>query len=346
MALLHQSPQCATGLIAVGSGAGMRYFIDSSTIRHDASLLRYRLLGQSLLPHVHSTFTGEVGVDCSLRARIEYLSILTSNGRSTTTSAASAELKPVFEGTRLAEELTVACNVAIGSTAPPNSPTEIKPLPGVPAQIPSPTPSSAAVSKPKSSGTGFAISTEGIVITNHHVVGNCASVQGLVNDRLHDASVVAVDEANDLAAVRIASQRIPALTLATNQLELGSTITVLGYPLASVLGTDLKATTGIVSSLSGIRGERRNMQISAAVQPGNSGGPVLDDRGAVAGVVVAKLSSKFTAENVNFAIRGPLLRSFLEINNIDFLSSTLSRPLAISEIVKKAAPSTILIFCY
>lgn len=88
------------------------------------------------------------------------------------------------------------------------------------------------------------------------------------------------------------------------------------------------------------------MQISASVQPGNSGGPVLDEYGAVIGVVTSKLASRFNGENVNFAIRAPFLRSFLELNSIPFTAAKRTRAMAVSEIAKKAAPSTLLVLCY
>lgn len=346
IAALSFSTYSATGLIDVGVGGGMRYFIDSGTIKHDSPGLRYRLVGHGAFPGMQVSFTGEVGVNCELRTRIEYLSTTsTVDGRTTTTSASGPEPRPVYEGTRQAQELTVACNIANGSLGQPNVPSESKPLPP-PVQIAIPAPPKRVADKPKSSGTGFVISTDGTIATNFHVVEDCSAVKGFIDGRLHDSTVVATDEANDLALLRIASTRIPAISLAVGQPELGSAITILGYPLTGVLGTDLKATTGIISSLSGVRGERRNMQISAAVQPGNSGGPVLDDRGAIVGMVVAKLSGKFAAENVNFAIRGPLLRSFLEINGIEVVNSKQNRALSVSEIVKKAAPSTVLLYCF
>ena len=340
----------ATGLIDVGTSPGMRFFIESSSLKLDNPILRYRLVGQGTLPNVRHSFVAEVGVDCTARKRIEYVSVSTWDGRSTTTSASSSEMRAVYAGTRQADEVNVACNFVNEGSAKPEGQPEARPQDPGTAQMAIPAPSTRtpqpAAARPVSSGTGFAVAVDGIFITNFHVISDCNAVKGLVNSRLHEARIVASDEANDLAAIHIASATLPALPIASVQPDLGSPITVLGYPLSSVLGTDLKASTGIVSSLSGVRGERRNMQISAAVQPGNSGGPVLDDRGFVVGVVVAKLASRFAAENVNFAVRGPLIRSFLEINNIEPIAVKQHRQLSVAEVVKKAAPSTILLLCY
>lgn len=344
---LSSKIHAATPLVDVGISAGMHYFIDENSIRKDGALIRYRLLGQGTLPNMRLYFTGEIGVNCGLRSRIEYVVTVTNaDGNKTTTSAASAEMRSVYQGTRQAGELVVACQLANSEYINPNREAEKTPkvLTPAPAQITQPAPQ--IVAKPKSSGTGFVVSSNGTIVTNHHVISECDQIKVLVNRTLHDAVVIADDESSDLAAIRITTARLSALSLAPGQIELGASITVLGFPLTSVLGTDLKATTGIVSSLSGVRGERRNMQISAAVQPGNSGGPVLDDQGAIVGIVVAKLARRFTAENVNFAIRAPVLRSFLEINSIDIAVAKPIRTISVAEIIKKTAPSTLLLLCY
>lgn len=338
--------QAASGLFAVGSGGGQYHFINLATVRQDGKLVRYQLLGRGISPG-GVTYSAEVGADCVHRTRIEFLmTSVRADGQVATTTASSPDMFTVYKGTRQELELDVACRVANGENIPPNVQPEITPQPPapVPTQIPQPNPQ--MVARPKSSGTGFVVSPDGTIVTNHHVVSDCSSIRVLMNKTLHDAHLFASDKPNDLAVIRISAEGLPALSLAKNQIEVGASVTVLGYPLTSVLGTELKATTGIVSSLSGVRGERQNMQISASVQPGNSGGPVLDDRGAVVGVVVAKLASRFTAENVNFAVRMPLLRSFLEINGVDITTAKPGPAMSVAEIVKKAAPSTLLLFCY
>jgi S1-C subfamily serine protease len=103
----------------------------------------------------------------------------------------------------------------------------------------------------------------------------------------------------------------------------GTGLTVAGFPLPDLLG-GLNITRGAVASLKGIGGDGISMQISAPVQPGNSGGPVLNAAGQVVGVVVAKLDAARVAElhddvpqNVNFAIRGEIARLFLSQNGVE-----------------------------
>lgn len=212
-----------------------------------------------------------------------------------------------------------------------------------PTLVPVPRKASAAA---VSSGTGFVVSAGDIVITNEHVVSDCTRVVAIAGENEYESKLLATDESADLAALRLAGARLSPLPISVTADDLGAEIVVLGFPLTSVLGTDLRVTTGVISALSGILGERKLMQVSAAVQPGNSGGPVLDAWGGVSGVVVAKLGRRYSAENVNFAVRAPALRSFLELNGISYLGhkrSSLMRP---SEIARKSAGSVVLLKCY
>jgi S1-C subfamily serine protease len=164
------------------------------------------------------------------------------------------------------------------------------------------------------------------------------------------ARVIASDEGADLAVLKIESEELggsrPLLLSAERSETLGESIVALGFPLAGTLGQDVKVTNGIVSGQSGPSNDRRFMQISIPVQPGNSGGPVLDSFGRVVGVVAARLASKFGAENVNFAVRISALRSFLELNGIAYGSPAASRQIPITEVTRLSAPSVLLVGCY
>ena len=95
----------------------------------------------------------------------------------------------------------------------------------------------------------------------------------------------------------------------TTQSEAGETISVLGYPLTSTMGDEIKLTTGVISSKTGFQGDASLYQISAAVQPGNSGGPLFDNYGNIIGVVCSKHTG---AENVGYAIKASYLRNLVE----------------------------------
>src|SRR5712671_2972190 len=175
----------------------------------------------------------------------------------------------------------------------------------------------AAVANAASSGTGFAVGNGNSIITNFHVVDGCTSVS-IAN--VGSGQIKMVDQRNDIAAIQ--PERPISGTLrfrAVDPLKPGEEIIVIGFPLRGLLSSAPTITTGIVSSLAGLRDDRTQMQISAPVQPGNSGGPVLDRSGNVVGVVESKLDAVKAAvltgdipQNVNFAIQSGIVTSLLE----------------------------------
>ena len=173
---------------------------------------------------------------------------------------------------------------------------------------------------PRSSGTAFLVSRDGHYLTNNHVVEGCVhvSVDG------NPATILAQDPSFDLALVQTVppSESQPA-TFAAKPARLNSDVTVIGYPLPGLLG-GLNVTRGAVTSLKGIGGDGVRMQISAPVQSGNSGGPVINASGLVVGVVVSKLDAGLVEEalgdmpqNVNFAIRAEIAKLFLYQNGVE-----------------------------
>jgi S1-C subfamily serine protease len=142
-----------------------------------------------------------------------------------------------------------------------------------------------------SMGSGFVVDDSGDVLTNNHVVNHCKSIVVKVMGYLpRVASVEAIDPKNDLAVVRAAGEtKLGEPVHFRNQSQpgkLGESIGVIGYPLAGILSSEPKATFGQINSVAGINNDYTLLQISAPVQPGNSGGPVLDASGLVIGVVV------------------------------------------------------------
>lgn len=165
-------------------------------------------------------------------------------------------------------------------------------------------------------GTGFAL-TNNYIVTNNHVVEKAKSIKiqgvnGSFNTQ-YDATVVATDKYNDLALLKvsgctIASQNIP-YSVKTFTSEVGEEVFVLGYPLTSTMGDEIKLTTGVISSKTGFQGDVSLYQISAPIQSGNSGGPLFDSKGNVIGIVSAKHRG---AENVGYAIKASYLRNLME----------------------------------
>jgi serine protease Do len=197
-------------------------------------------------------------------------------------------------------------------------------------------------------GTGFLVSDQGDFLTNHHVVKGCAtlSIDGM------PATVVATDAAFDLALLRVspAPSASPA-QFSEKPARLNSDVTVIGYPLPDLLG-GMNVTRGSVTSLKGIAGDGVRMQISAPVQPGNSGGPVVNAAGQVVGVVVSKLDAQMVADatgdipqNINFAIRAEIAKLFLYQNGVEPVEVPEASPLPPEELAEAAQGYTRLITC-
>lgn len=172
-------------------------------------------------------------------------------------------------------------------------------------------------------GSGFAIA-DGYIVTNYHVTSGAKRirVRGINGDidKFYKAAIVASDKDHDLSIIRIIDKDFKSLgevpySLGKSIVDVGDEIFVLGYPMVDSMGTDIKLTEGTVSSSSGFQGDKSMYQISAAVQPGNSGGPLFNEDGSVIGVVCGKHSD---AENANYAIKISYLYSLLNTSKLGF----------------------------
>lgn len=203
-------------------------------------------------------------------------------------------------------------------------------------------------------GTGFIVSANGHVITNHHVIEGCvgditASLPGQPSTLLR---IVSTDEINDLALLQAPTTANEVATIRATAIRPGDAIIVIGYPLHGLLTSDFTVTSGIVSSLSGLLNDTRHLQISAEVQSGNSGGPLLDTSGAVVGVVSSKLNAlkvvKATGDlpqNINFAIKTGAMRDFLDNSVVPYKTAEPKTELKTAEIARLARAYTMLISC-
>lgn len=167
------------------------------------------------------------------------------------------------------------------------------------------------------SGTGFALN-DGYIVTNYHVIENAKSIsiQGIKGDfsEKYKATIIATDKYNDLALLRIADSGFNGFgsipyNIKTSVSDVGEEVFVLGYPLTSTMGDEIKLTTGVISSKTGFQGDVSVYQISAPIQPGNSGGPLFDNRGNLIGIVNSKHKG---AENVGYAIKTSYLNNLIE----------------------------------
>jgi S1-C subfamily serine protease len=196
------------------------------------------------------------------------------------------------------------------------------------AAAPAPTAPPVAQARPNqqarrvSSGTGFVVAPDR-VMTNHHVVDGCDRVLARTPDGRWLAATppAQVDRALDLAVLTIPGNPGPVLAFRTGPaIRRGEDVIAYGFPLAGLLSADPKLTRGVINALGGVQNDQNNFQISAEVQPGNSGGPLLDMQGNVVGVVVSKLDSRRVqnVDNVNFAVKGDAAQAFLRRAGVPF----------------------------
>lgn len=206
-----------------------------------------------------------------------------------------------------------------------------------------------------SSGTGFVVAAGG-VLTNDHVAQGCAEVRvRTAGGRELTATLTASDRNSDLALLTVQGDPGPPLPFRSGpELRRGEEVVTYGFPLAGLLSSGPTLTTGEVSALSGLRDNPRQFQISAPVQPGNSGGPLLDRSGNVVGVVVSKLNAQNVArrtgdipQNVNFAIKGTQAMEFLRRNGVQprLVHSAGQPPRGVAEVGEAAHPSTVFLRC-
>jgi hypothetical protein len=176
---------------------------------------------------------------------------------------------------------------------------------------------------PVSSGSGFFVTGEGHIITNNHVVAHCAAVKINQGGREIDTLLLATDRVNDLALLKADYKPLEVISIGETKPKLLQEIYVAGFPFGKRVSSSVKVTKGIVSSMTGLGDNYSNIQIDAAVQPGNSGGPILDSKGNGIGVSVSKLELKAileqygaVPENTNFGIKGGIVGSLLEANGV------------------------------
>jgi S1-C subfamily serine protease len=198
-----------------------------------------------------------------------------------------------------------------------------------------------------STGTGFFVTADGYIVTNQHVVAGCDApkiVCGLAGPI--PAHVVGLDATNDLALLKIDFAPDHVATLRTG-VKVGEQIAAFGYPLFGTLSAGGNFTFGNVSALAGLNNDSGRLQISAPVQPGNSGGPVVDQHGNVIGVLTGGLltHAKGAAQNVNFAVNMNVLTAFLNAYGVTYSTAASDHALQNVELAEKAQSIAVLILC-
>ena len=213
----------------------------------------------------------------------------------------------------------------------------------------SPPPSSAAATQ-KSFGSGVLFGVDGEVLTNARVVDNCMKIT-IGASSASAATLVASDEKNDLAVVRGNVHLSSVVAFREGKpVRAGDVVVALGFPLSGLLATTPNVSVGNVSALAGLGDDSRYLQISAPVQPGNSGGPLLDASGHLVGIVTGKLNAAAVQRRTgdipqNVALKAEVARTFLDSKGIAYQTARSQDQLSPADVGEIARPFTVQIEC-
>lgn len=205
----------------------------------------------------------------------------------------------------------------------------------------------------KGNGSGFFVG-KNIIATNYHVVENANEINVLVQTasdvRTYNTKILCVDKINDLALLMIDDKEFQHLStlpysIYQRTIDVGSSIFTMGYPMAQVMGSEIKVTDGIISSRTGYDGEISAYQISAPIQPGNSGGPMFDKEGYLVGITSAGISG---ANNVGYSIKSSYLYQLIDAApiNIEDITDKSLKQRSFTELIKEFAPYVVMVLIY
>ncbi len=188
------------------------------------------------------------------------------------------------------------------------------------------------------SGTAFVVGSDGVLVTCAHVVEDAQEITVILAGSSYAAEVLQIDAATDLAVLKIDAKKLHTISLAnSDDAQLGQDIRAIGFPLSDVLGTDVKVTRGTISGIMQRDGQKQ-FQIDAAVNPGNSGGPVVNSKGEVIGVTSAKLSG-VEVNRVGFCVPSSPVRELIKKSGSQLQKSNATEELKGPALVAAVIPS-------
>ncbi|MCF8131332.1 MAG: trypsin-like peptidase domain-containing protein [Deltaproteobacteria bacterium] len=202
------------------------------------------------------------------------------------------------------------------------------------------------------SGTGFLVTNNGYIVTCHHVIQNAEKIQIIYNGQAYSASLVRNDPNNDLALLK-SEGSFPSLAFSLKRsAKMGQGVFTIGYPNPGLQGVSPKYTKGTISSLTGFQDDFRLYQISVPVQPGNSGGALVDENGNVIGIIIAMLNAKTVfktsgslPQNVNYAVKSTYIQAV--IDSMPEVAAKLPSPAKNNlNAVERVKQSTVMVLSY
>ena len=177
---------------------------------------------------------------------------------------------------------------------------------------------------PAASGSGFFITSSGYIISNNHVIDGCRKVTLTHNGQEMSANVIATDSKNDLAILKSNVRPSRFYKLSQDDAKLLDDVIIAGYPLGKRVSAAIKTSKGSITSLAGYGDNYSNFQTDAALNQGNSGGPIMDNSGNVVGVAVANYGKQAGVESFNFGIKSSTVKTFIESNDIKYSKGSKS----------------------
>jgi len=195
------------------------------------------------------------------------------------------------------------------------------------------------------SGSGFFVSKDGNIITNHHVIEGCDAVNVAYAGKEIKADILAVDKKNDLAIIKSNINPKYIYSVANQDAGLLEDVIIAGYPLGKKVSSAIKTSKGSVTALAGYGDNYSEFQTDAALNQGNSGGPIMNQKGNVVGVAVANFGKKQGVESFNFGIKSSTLKTFANSNGLKFLSPN-RRDMSNQELGKLITNGTVYLECW
>ena len=278
---------------------------------------------------------GIIGCDDGQRATIEFIGLSSLSGYGRGISSNGRRVAFTYGMSREQSNLYLGLNSkASGSAAAPGGATSSAPTRA-------------------GTGTGFYINRQGHVLTNAHVAGKCTAITVTRQGGAPvPASLVKADASNDLAVLIAQSSPSVATFRAGRPVRAGETVVAYGFPLTGTLASGGIVTNGSINALAGLGDDSRYLQISAPVQPGSSGGPLLDSSGNVVGIVTSSILESAVArrtgalpQNINFALKADVARTFLDSAGVPIETSGGGRDLSVADIGEKARAFSVLVDC-
>ena len=195
------------------------------------------------------------------------------------------------------------------------------------------------------SGTGFFVSSVGHIVTNHHVIEGCNTTKLTYKGKEVQATVLATDKKNDLAILKANINPTQIYSVADEDVTLLEDIIIAGYPLGKKVSAAIKTSKGSITALAGYGDNYSEFQTDAALNQGNSGGPIMNQKGNVVGVAVANYGKQAGVESFNFGIKSSTLKAFASANGLKFLPPN-NRELSNKDLGKLITEATIYLECY